>query len=50
MRGSNESMHGRRNMHGREWISVAINGRMGDRAWMAPLLFYLYTCLYRQLD
>ena len=43
------SMHGRRDMHGREKISVAIDGRMAERAYMAPL-FYIYSYLYRQLD
>ena len=36
-------------LHGREWISVAINGSMGRGARKASM-FYIYSCLYRQLD
>ena len=44
------SMCGRRDMHGRKYIAVAIIGRMGEGTWKAPLLFYIYSCLYCQLD
>ena len=49
MRGRKEIMHGRRVMHGREWISIAINGRMGTGAQKA-FMCYIYSCLYCQLD
>ena len=42
-------MRGRREMHGRQQIAVAIVGRMGERAWKALLLFYIYSYLYGQL-
>ena len=49
MRGRKEIMHGRRVMHGRDWISVAINGRMGREARKA-LMCYIYSCLSSQSD
>jgi len=32
-----------------EWIHVAIDERMGEGAWKASPLFYLYSCHYRSL-
>ena len=49
MRGRQGSMLGRRDMHGRQQIAVAIIRRMGERAQKARLLFYIYSCLYHQL-
>ena len=37
------SMHGRRDMHGREKIFVAIDGRIVERAWIRC---FIYTLIF----
>lgn len=51
LRGRKGSMRVKGDMHGSKWISVMIDGRMGDRAWMTSLLFiYTPVTTISQLD